>query len=92
MTTKEEPVVNLLKEAIELLKRRLESLAASVTELKSSVEFLDENYEDVLSQLQLTNKRVTNHTTKIKEVQLSDLANVKKDCHSRANTGVEDLA
>ena len=90
MATKEE-MVNLLKEAIEPSKRKLETLGASVTELKSLVEFLDENYEDVLSQLQLTNERVTSRTTKIKEVQ-SDLANVKKDCCSRASTGVKDLA
>ena len=60
--------------------------------MKSSVGFLDKKYENVLSQLQLSNERVTNHTTKIKEVQSDlSLANVKEDCR-RANIGVGDLA
>lgn len=72
------------------MERKLESLVLSVTGVKSSVGFLDKKYENVLSQLQVTKERVTNRTTKIKEVQ-SDLANVKKDSHG-ANINLKDLA
>ena len=57
MVTKQE-IQSLLKEAIKPLESKIDSTTANFIELKKSVEFLDQKYKDVLSQLQLAHAAV----------------------------------
>ena len=56
MVTKQE-IQTLLNEAIKALERKIDIMTANFAELKKSVEFLDQKYKDVLSQLWLANEK-----------------------------------
>ena len=56
MVTKQE-IQTLLNEAIKPLERKIDIMTTNFAELKKSVEFLDQKYEDVLSQLRLANEK-----------------------------------
>ena len=76
MVTKQE-IQTLLNEAIKPLERKIDTMTTNFIELKTSVEFLDEKYEDVLSQPRLANERHMQQSQKLNELE-SALENERK--------------
>ena len=76
MVTKQE-IQTLLNEAIKHLERKIDTMTTNFIELKTSVEFLDEKYEDVLSQPRLANERHMQQSQKLNELG-SALENERK--------------
>ena len=68
MVTKQE-IQTLLNEAIKPLERKIDTMTTNFIELKKSVEFLDQKYEDVLSQLRLANERNMQQSQKLNELE-----------------------
>ena len=68
MVTKQE-IQTLLNEAIKPLERKIDIMTTNVVELKKSVEFLDQKYEDVLSQLRLANEKYMQQSRKLNELE-----------------------
>jgi len=89
MATKEE-IQKLLREAIAPLQEKVDNLNNTFKNLKKAVDFLNEKYDDVLSQLRQTNEKEHLQGTSLRQVQ-KDLDNVKKESRD-ATMGFENLA
>ena len=74
---REEQIKVLLRAAISPLDKKMDHLTTEFAELKTSVEFLSKKYDEVISQLQAANNRISQQSTTIKNVQ-EELNNVKK--------------
>ena len=68
----------------------MDHLTTEFAELKRSVEFLSKKYDEVISQLQVANNRISQQSTTIKNVQ-EELNKVKKQA-SDASHQAEELA
>ena len=64
MVTKKE-IQTLFNEATKPLERQVDMMTTNMAELKKSVEFLDQKYEDVLSQFRLANEKLMQHSRKL---------------------------
>ena len=67
----------VLLTAISPLDKKMDHLTTEFAELKRSVEFLSKKYDEVISQLQVANTRISQQSTTIKNVQ-EELNKVKK--------------
>ena len=65
----EEQIKVLLRAAISPLDKKMDHLTTEFAELKSSVDFLSKKYDEVISQLQFANTRISQQSTAIKNVQ-----------------------
>ena len=86
----EEQIKVLLRAAISPLDKKMDHLTTEFAELKRSVEFLSKKYDEVISQLQVANNRISQQSTTIKNVQ-EELNNVKKQAID-ASYQAEELA
>ena len=86
----EEQIKVLLRAAISPLDKKMDHLTTEFAELKRSVEFLSKTYDEVISQLQVANNRISQQSTTIKNVQ-EELNNVKKQAID-ASYQAEELA
>ena len=59
----------LLRAAISPLDKKMDHLTTEFAELKRSVEFLSKKYDEVISQLQVANNRISQQSTTLKNVQ-----------------------
>ena len=86
----EEQIKVLLRAAINPLDKKMDHLTTEFAELKRSVEFLSKKYDEVISQLQVANNRISQQSTTIKNVQ-EELNKVKKQA-TDASHQAEELA
>lgn len=86
----EEQIKVLLRAAISPLEKKMDHLTTEFAELKRSVDFLSKQYDEVISQLQLANSRISQQSTNIKNVQ-EELNKVKKQTLD-ASYQAEELA
>ena len=68
MVTKKE-IQTLFNEATKRLERPFHIMTANVAELKKSVEFLDQKYEDVLSQFRLANVKLMQQSRTLNHIE-----------------------
>lgn len=73
----EEQIKGLLKAAISPLDKKIDHLTTEFAELKRSVEFLSKQYDEVISQLQLANNRISQQSINVKNAQ-EELNKVKR--------------
>ena len=84
MATKEE-IQKLLRKAIAPLEEKVDNLNHNFQELKKTVAFLNQKYDEVLSQLRQTNEKVQFQGTNPRKMQ-QDYDNVKLRSSSLRST------